>query len=106
MFYPRTVTFSIFLVAAVDAVAAGCALFNTAYFTHYGWRRRGDAARRTGAAALALVGAAAVADAAYSQALFWSDAAQVPAGVWALARVLPSAATVCISLIVLRRLLS
>lgn len=99
-------TFLIFLIAAFDTVAAGCALFNTAYFAHYGWRRKADRARRAGAAALALVGAAAFADAAYSQALLWSDAAQVPAGVWAMARALPCAAALCISLIVLRRLLS
>jgi hypothetical protein len=93
-------------VVALDTLAACAALCNAAYFAAYGRRSNGDRARRMGAAALALVGAAAFADAASSQALLWTGAAQVPAGLWALARALPCAAAVCISLIVARRLVS
>lgn len=93
-------------MVALDTLGAGAALFNAVYFTGYGWRRNGDRARRMGAAALALVGAAAFVDSACSQVLLWTGAVQVSPGLWALARALPCAAAVCISLIVLRRLAS
>ncbi|OGO50019.1 MAG: hypothetical protein A2148_02910 [Chloroflexi bacterium RBG_16_68_14] len=99
------------LVVAEDLATAACGLLNAGYFAAYWWRRNGSRGRRIGAAALALVGGAAVVEAIFSQALFWSQqevglAGQLSPGLWALARLPLFAATLSISVIILRRLLS
>ena len=95
------------LVVAQDVATGACGLLNAGYFARY-WLAAVVPKRRIGAAALASLGAAAVAEALFSQALFWSRGGlfEVSDGVWALARVPLLLATVCISAIVLRRVLS
>ena len=97
------------LVVAQDLATAAFGLLNAGFFVDYWWRRNGARARRVGAAALALVSAAAVAEALFSQALLWSrdgggTLGQLPPGMWALLRLPLLAATVFISVLVLRRL--
>jgi hypothetical protein len=99
------------LVVAQDLATAACGLLNAGYFTDYWWRRNGVRARRVGAAALALVSAAAVAEALFSQALLWSQEGggalgQLSPGMWALLRLPLFVATVFISVLILRRLRS
>ncbi len=99
------------LVVAQDLATAACGLLNAGYFATYWWRRNGPRGRRIGAAALAMVGATAVVEALFSQGLFWSqqEAAspgQLSSGVWALVRLPLFVATLFISIIILRRLLS
>ena len=99
------------LVVAQDLVTAACGLLNAGYFANYWWRRNGVRARRVGAAALALLSAAAVAEALFSQALLWSQEGrgalgQLSPGMWALLRLPLLAATVFISVLILRRLRS
>jgi hypothetical protein len=92
------------LVAAQDLITAVAGVWNAGYFAGYWWRRSGHRARRIGAAALTLVSAAAVAGALLSQLLLWSG--DLPQGLWALLRAPALAATVFVSLIVVRRLLA
>jgi hypothetical protein len=99
------------LVVAQDLATAACGLLNAGYFVGYWWRRNGSRGRRVGAAALALVSVAAVVEALFSQELFWSQQgavslSQLSPGVWALVRLPLFVATVFISIIILRRLLS
>jgi hypothetical protein len=96
-------------VVAQDLATAGCGVFNAGYFGRYWWRANGSRPRRMGAAALMFVALAAVAEAALSEALFWSGegalaiAAGSP-GVWMLARLPLFAATAFVSAIVVRRM--
>ena len=99
------------LVVAQDLATAACGLFNAAYFARYWWQRGEARGRRIGAAALATVGAAAVVEALFSQALFWSrqgivGPGELSPGVWALVRLPLFVATGFISILILRRLLS
>lgn len=99
------------LVMAEDLATAGCGLLNAGYFVGYWWRRDGSRGRRIGAAALAMVSAAAVVEALLSQGLFWSQQevvslGQLLPGMWALARLPLFVATVFISILILRRLMS
>lgn len=93
------------LIVAEDLATAACGLLNAAYFVEYWWRRNGARSRRIGAAALALVSAAAVTEAAFSQGLFWSHRdGWAPLVVWALARLPLLLATGFVSMLVMRRL--
>ena len=97
------------LVVAQDVGTAGCGLLNAGYFAGYWWRRNGRRGRRLGAAALALVNMAAVVEAVFSQGLFWSQQGFIGTlspGEWALLRLPLFAATLLISLIILRRIRS
>lgn len=99
------------LVLTQDVATVTCGLFNAAYFAGYWWRRTDRRSRRVGAAALAVVGVAAAVEAAFSQALFWSQREAISLGLlspgaWALIRLPLLAATAFISIIILRRLLS
>ncbi|MDP3766846.1 MAG: hypothetical protein Q8S13_02420 [Dehalococcoidia bacterium] len=97
-------------VVAADAVTAACGLLNGAYFL----RQVGvysSRARRAAAAVLALVNAAAVTEAVFSEWLLWSSEAVMTLGpqspaLWALLRLPLFAATGAVSVIILRRLLS
>ncbi len=96
------------LVVTEDLATAACGLLNTGYFIGYWWRRNGSRARRIGAATLALVSAAAVVEAIFSQALFWAHQGmgplgQLSPGMWALVRLPLLASTVLISILILRR---
>jgi len=95
------------LIVAQDVATGACGVLNAGYFSRY-WLRAVLPRRRIGAAALALLGVAAIAEALFSQALLWSRGGlfEVSDGVWALARVPLLLATVSISAIVLRRVLS
>jgi len=91
------------LVVGEDLVTALSGAFNMGYFAGRAWRR-GSRARRAGAGAMALVSMAAVVEAFLSQAFFWG--AGLPVEVWALVRLPLLAATLFISIIILRRLRS
>jgi len=97
-------------VLAQDLVTAACGLGNAAYFVHYWWRRNGSRGRRVGALAMALVSAAAVVEAAFSEGLLWSQAGTGPLealfspAAWALLRLPLLAATGFVTLLVWRRL--
>jgi hypothetical protein len=98
------------LVAAQDLATAACGLLNAGYFSRYWWRR-GWRARRLAAAAMALVSAAAVVEAAFSQGLFWAQHGGSPLGepspgAWALVRLPLFVATLFISALVIRRMRS
>ncbi len=99
------------LVVAQDVATAACGLLNAGYFAWY-WRLPGVSKRRRLAAVmLAMVSAAAVVEALFSQGLFWSQQGvlalpQLSPGVWALLRLPLFAATAGISMVILRRLLS
>ncbi len=98
-------------VVAQDLATVACGLLNAGYFAGYWWRKDGPRARRIGAAALALVSAAAVVEALFSQGLFWAQQGvgplgQLSPGVWTLVRLPPFVATVFISILILRRLRS
>ena len=91
------------LVVGADVATALSGAFNAGHFA--GYARRGETrGRRLGAAAMTLVSAAALVEALFSQALFWG--AGLPAGGWALLRAPLLAATLFISILVLRRLRS
>ena len=97
------------LVIAQDLVTLACGFLNAGYFIDYWWGRNGPRARRIGAAALALVSAAAVVEALFSQALFWAQEGNGPLGqpsdgAWALVRLPLFASTVLISFLILRGL--
>ena len=99
------------VVVAADLATAMCSLLNGGYFAGYWWRRNDGRGRRLGAAALAVVSGAGVAEAAFSQALFWSQREAISLGVlaphaWGLTRLPLLFATVFISAIILRRILS
>ncbi len=99
------------LVVAQDLATVACGLFNSAYFADYWWRTNGSRGRRIGASALALVSAAAVVEALFSQGLFWAQQGmgplgQLSPGIWALVRLPLFLATLFISILVLRRLRS
>jgi hypothetical protein len=89
------------LVVGADVATALSGAFNAGHFAGY-VRRGGTRGRRIGAAAMTLVSAAALIEALFSQALFWG--AELPAGGWALLRLPLLAATLFISIIILRRL--
>ena len=96
------------LVLAQDVATAVCGLFNAGYFVEVGGRAT-TWGRRMGGAALAGVSVATVGEAVFSQTLFWArDGLIAPpsTGAWALLRVPLLAATLFISAIVLRRILS
>lgn len=91
------------LVTGQDIATALCATLNAGYFGGHWWRAAARG-RRAGAAALALVSAASVVEAAFSQGLFWSQRADLLSnGVWALLRVPLFVATLLISAIIVRR---
>ena len=99
------------LVVAQDLATAACGLLNASYFIDYWWRRNGRRGRRIAAAALALASGAAVVEALFSQGLFWLQQGigpfgELSPGVWALLRLPIFAATVFISILILRRLRS
>ena len=99
------------LVMAQDLATAACGLLNAGYFIPQWLRQEESRTRRVAAFALALVSAAAVMEALFSQALFWwqqglSPLGELSPGGWALARLPLLAATVFISMLVLRRLRS
>ena len=99
------------LVVAEDVGTAAGGLLNGCYFAGYWWRRGGPRGRRIGAAALVLLSAAVVVEAAFSEGLFWAQQGGVwfgdlSPGVWALVRLPLLVATLFISAIVLRRVLS
>src|SRR3989304_1048810 len=95
--------------AAQGGGTAGCGLLNAGYFAGYWWRRNGRRGRRLGAAALLLVNVAAVGEAGFSQGLFLLQQGFIGTlspGEWALLRLPLFAATLLISLIILRRIRS
>ena len=93
------------LIVAEDLATAACGLLNAGYFIDYWWRRSEARSRRIGAAALALMSAAAVTEAVFSQGLFWSARdGWPPLAVWAFARLPLLVATAFVSVLVLRRL--
>ncbi len=99
------------LVVAQDLATATCGLLNAGYFVAYWLRPEESRSRRVAAFALALVSSTAVVEALFSQALFWwqqglSPLGELSPGGWALARLPLLAATVFISMLVLRRLRS
>jgi len=89
------------LVVGEDLATALSGAFNLGYFAVWA-ARPARRARRAAAAAMALVSAAAVVEAFLSQAFFWG--AGLPVEVWALVRLPLLAATLFISIIILRRL--
>ena len=96
------------LVIAQDVATAVCGLFNAGYFVDVAGRatRWG---RRMGGGALASVSAAAAGEAVFSQTLYWARDGLIDppsTGAWALLRLPLLAATLFISIIVLRRILS
>ena len=97
------------VVVGQDLATAGCGLFNAGYFAGYWWRGNGRRARRIGAAALTVAGAAAAVEALLSQTLFWWQGRALAVGIespelWALARLPLFAATLFVSAIIVRRL--
>ena len=97
------------LILGQDVVTAACGLVNAGYFAEYAWRGDGAHGRRAGAVALTMVSIAAVIEAIFSQALFWSQREVLSPdvfapGIWALVRVPLLLATVAISSIIIRRL--
>ncbi len=97
------------LILGQDVATAACGLLNAGYFAEYAWRGDGANGRRAGAVALTLVSIAAVIEATFSQALFWSQREVLSSdilspGIWALVRVPLLLATVAISSIIIRRL--
>ena len=97
------------LILSQDVATAACGLLNAGYFAEYAWRGDSEHGRRAGAVALTLVSIAAVIEAVFSQALFWSQREALSPdilspGIWALVRVPLLLATVAISLIIIRRL--
>ncbi len=97
------------LILGQDVATAACGLLNAGYFAEYAWHGDGTNGRRAGAVALTLVSIAAVIEAIFSQALFWSQREVLSSdilspGIWALVRVPLLLATVAISSIIIRRL--
>lgn len=103
MFYSASEMFWPLVVLSEDVATGACGLGNAAYFAAYG-RASHDWSRRLAAFALVLVNLAALGEAALSQGLYWwwQEGALSP-GAWVLARLPLLAATVLVSLIVLRR---
>lgn len=97
------------LVLLEDAATAMSGAFNAVYFARYWLRASERRAKRTGAAALVLVGAAAVSEAAFSQGMLRIHDQLLALGdasgaIWALARLPALLATAFITTIVLRRI--
>jgi hypothetical protein len=97
------------IILAQDLATALSGAFNAGYFARYllrgYWLRASERrAKRTGSFALVLLGAAALAEAAFSQGLF--AAGDLPTGIWALARLPLLLATAFITTIILRRVLA
>ncbi len=98
-------------ILAEDAATAASGLFNAGYFARYWLRASERRARRTGAAALVLIGVAVTLEAAFSQGLLHLHDQLVALGdlsdgVWALARLPLLLATAFITVIVVRRIVS
>lgn len=96
------------LIMAQDLATAACGAFNAVYFGQYAWVRRARA-RRLAALAMAFVSLAALAEAAFSQGLLWSQDGGPLDGLvsfegWALLRLPLLAATAFVSALVWRRL--
>ena len=96
-------------VLAEDVATAISGAFNAGYFARYWLRASERRARRTGAAALVLIGVAAATEAVFSQVtLRLHDQlialGDLSGGVWALARLPLLLATAFITAIVLRRI--
>jgi hypothetical protein len=96
-------------VLVEDAATAASGVFNAGYFARYWLRARETRARRIGAAALVLVGLAAVVEALFSQGMlrFHDELlalGDLSNGLWVLARVPSLLATAFITGIVLRRI--
>lgn len=94
-----------------DVMTALSGSFNLAYFAGHAWRDSLGRDRRIAAGTLALVGGAAVIEAAFSQALFWFQPqlisfGELSVGVWALVRLPLLVATLLVSILILRRLRS
>jgi hypothetical protein len=99
------------LVVGEDLMTAVSGSFNLAYFAEHAWNGSLGRDRRIAAVTLALVGGAAVIEAAFSQALFWFQPqlisfGELSVGVWALVRLPLLVATLLVSILVLRRLRS
>lgn len=97
------------LVAGEDLITALSGSLNAAYFGGLAWHEAASRGQRTGAAVLTMISAAEVVEAGFSQALFWwgpqlSSFGELSAGGWALARLPLLAATLLVSILVLRRL--
>jgi hypothetical protein len=98
-------------VLGEDLMTALSGSFNAAYFAEHAWRGALSRNRRIAAWTLALVGGAAVIEAAFSQALFWwqphlVSLGEVSFGVWALVRLPLLIATLLVSALVIRRMRS
>jgi len=93
------------LIVLEDMATAMGGVLNAGYFAGYWLRSSGRRARRLGAAALTMVGVAAVSEAAFSQGVLLA-LSEVSDGVWALARLPLLLSTGLISVIVVRRMLS
>jgi hypothetical protein len=89
-----------------DLATAASGLFNAGYFARYWVRAYETRARRTGAAALFLVGTAVAVEAACSEAIIWWRDSLLALGdvAWALARLPLLVSTAFITVIVLRRI--
>ena len=97
------------LVIGEDVATMAGGLLNAGYFSSYCARGALSRARRAGSAALALASIAAVVEALSSAGLYWWQhetlaPGEFSAGVWALLRLPLMAATLFISMIILRRL--
>ena len=98
-------------MVALDAATAVCGLLNAVYFTSYWQRRDGSKGRRIAAGVLVMVSVAGVMEALFSEGMFWSQHGSawlnpLSPGIWALLRLPLFAATVSISITVLRKVLS
>ena len=96
-------------VLVEDAATAVSGVFNVGYFARYWLRARETRGRRMGAAALVLVGFAAVVEALFSQGVLRLHhellaLGDLSGGLWVLARLPLLLATAFISGIVLRRI--
>lgn len=92
------------LIIGQDLATALLGALNAGYFAGY-WQRSVHAqARRAGASALVVLSGAAVAEAAFSQSVLWSDSIDVlPDIAWALLRLPLLAGTALLSAIIARR---
>ncbi len=98
-------------MVALDAATAACGLLNAVYFTSYWQKQSASRGRRIASGVLVLVSVAGVAEALFSEGMFWSQQGwaglnPLSPGVWALLRLPLFAATVSISITVLRKVLS
>ena len=99
------------LVLVEDVATAVSGAFNAGYFARYWLGKSERRAKRTGALALVLIGVAATTEAAFSQGMLHLHDQLVALGdvsdaIWALARLPLLLATLFITTIVLRRMLS